>query len=88
MDLTITKCMDDADVPDVRLKITTYQKPHHSSVHVLYSISQLLKQAWSFQRLHQAAELQRCAGHTKSLFLQRLLDRGYSLAAPPEQVVC
>jgi hypothetical protein len=29
MDLIITKCMDDADVPDVRLKITTYQKPHH-----------------------------------------------------------
>jgi hypothetical protein len=46
MDLTITKCMDDADVPDVRLKITTYQKPHHQYM------SQL-SQAWSFQRFHQ-----------------------------------
>jgi hypothetical protein len=34
MDLTITKCMDDADVPDVRLKITTYQKPHHQYMYI------------------------------------------------------
>jgi hypothetical protein len=37
MDLTITKCMDDTDVPDVRLKITTYQKPpHHQYMYIPY----------------------------------------------------
>jgi hypothetical protein len=36
MDLTINKCMDDTDVPDVRLKITTYQKPHHQYMYIPY----------------------------------------------------
>jgi hypothetical protein len=27
---------DDTDVPDVRLKITTYQKPHHQYMYIPY----------------------------------------------------
>jgi hypothetical protein len=43
MDLTITKCMDDADVPDVRLKITTYQKPHHQYISQSFTGVEFLK---------------------------------------------
>jgi hypothetical protein len=86
MDLTITKCMDDTDVPDVRLTRSQhiYQKPHHQYMYIPYH---------SFHRRGVfkgfiKAELQRYAVantlpadflHMKSLFLQRLLDRGYPL---------
>jgi len=84
MDLTITKCMDGTDASAVSLKITTYQKPHHQYMYIPYH---------SFHRRGVfkgfiKAELQRYAVtntlpadfmHMKSLFLQRLLDRGYPL---------
>jgi hypothetical protein len=73
-----------AHVPDVRLKITTYQQPHHQYMYIPYH---------SFHR-HGVfkgfikAELQCYAVtntlpadflHMKSLLLQGLLERGYPL---------
>jgi fatty acid desaturase len=48
-------------VPDVRLKITTYQKPHHQYMYIPYHS---FPQAWSFQTGFIEAELQRYAAPT------------------------
>jgi hypothetical protein len=86
MDLTVTKCAGTG--ADVRLKITTYQKPHNQYMYIPW---------FSFHRRGVfkglvKAELQRYAvtnthladfEHMKALFMQRLVDRGY-----PVSILC
>ncbi len=83
MDITISKCMDGAG-DRVKVVVTTFQKPHNQYMYIPYH---------SFHRrgVYKGfikAELQRYAvtntlpadfARMKSLFLQRLLDRGYPL---------
>lgn len=81
MDITISKCMDSAG-PSVGFKVTTYQKPHNQYMYIPWH---------SFHRpgMYKGfikAELQRYAvtntlpgdfQRMKTLFMNRLLDRGY-----------
>jgi hypothetical protein len=83
IDLTVTKCAGTGST--VGLKVTTYQKPHNQYMYIPY---------FSFHRRGVyngfiKAELQRYAvtntlpadfEHMKTLFMQRLVDRGYPVS--------
>jgi hypothetical protein len=50
MEVTITKCTDDADAYVVRLQVTTYKKTHHQYMCISYHIFHMSGVSQGFNR--------------------------------------